>query len=340
MRGERVAAAAAVLLLFGAACRGDGDEGAARPTPTPSPTPDPKCPLTGLDVPPRVDVARPAIAVKIEDSPEARPQSGLDSADVVIEEIVEGGITRFMAIYHCGESKQAGPVRSARFDDPLIARPFTRIIAYSGSNSLVEAELRRQKVIALNEINGGDAFFRIPPGQILTHNLFAHTEKLREREFKRNTPPPRPIFTFGELGGRAKRARSVKLNFTTANTIEYKWQGNSWRRFEAGEPFFAATGDQIAVPNVLVQEVTVNPSSKLQDIVGNASPEIDLEGTGRAFLFRDGRVVRGMWTVKDEGDVPVFETRRGDVFVFAPGPIWIELLPSKEGGVKGTLSFR
>lgn len=327
------------VVFLSVACS-EESEPVARATPTPSPTPDPKCPLTGLDIPRGVDVSRPAVAVKIEDSPEARPQSGIEAADVVIEEIVEGGITRFMAIFHCGESKQAGPVRSARFDDPLIARPFTRIIAYSGSNSFVESELKKRKVIALNEINGGDAFFRIPPGQILTHNLFVNTEKLRNRDFERRTPPPRPLFEFGELEGRARRVKSVKLNFTVANTIEYRWQGNSWRRFEGGEAFFAATGDQIAVPNVLVQEVAVNSSTKLVDVAGNPSPEITLVGTGRALLFRDGRVIKGTWKMGKKDRAPTFETKKGDEFVFAPGPIWIELLPSKAGTVKGAISFK
>ena len=98
--------------------------------------------------------------------------------------------------------------------------------------------------------------------------------------------------------------------------------------------------NQIAVPNVLVQEVDVNNSATIVDSAGNPSPDISLKGRGRAFLFRDGHLIKGMWTIKKEGDAPSFTTRSGRPLPFAPGPIWIELVPSKDGAVKGSFSFR
>ncbi|MGH8574114.1 MAG: DUF3048 domain-containing protein, partial [Gammaproteobacteria bacterium] len=126
---------------------GDNDEG---PEVAAEPDVPPFCPLTGEDPPQGVKLARPALALKIENSPESRPQTGLDQADIVYEEIVEGGATRFMAIFHCHDAAEGGPVRSARFDDPKIAKPFTNILAHSGSNAIVERELKRRKLISLN----------------------------------------------------------------------------------------------------------------------------------------------------------------------------------------------
>jgi hypothetical protein len=293
--------------------------------------------LTGEKPPKGVDLDRPAVAVKIENSPQARPQHGLESADLVFEEIVEGGITRFMAIYHCGRADDAGPVRSARFDDPKIARPFTRVLAYSGSNGLVDRELQKRKMILLNELNQRGAFYRVPEGTILVHNLFVRTEVLRHDKRVRKVDPPRTdVFTFGEVQDSAKKARTVRVNFNASITIEYHWAGGLWKRFEDG-PFMTNTGKQIAVPNVLIQQVDVNNSRRLVDVAGNASPKLDLKGKGKALLFRDGKVIKGTWTMKNGR--PLYRTRSGEAFVFAPGPIWVELVPSHKGQVKGSLSF-
>jgi hypothetical protein len=345
-RASRLAAVLVALSLLAAGCSGDDEEptppAESAATPTPSPTPEPTtCPLTGEDPPKGVDIARSAIAIKVEDSPEARPQSGLEHADLVFEEIVEGGITRFMAIFHCGDAPKVGPVRSARFDDPKIGKPFTKLLIYSGANGIVQKELEDRKMLAFEENDiSGEALFRDPPGSTSVHSLFANTEVIRKLPAAKRTRPPSRIFEFGDVPSDAKKARSVSLNFTAGNTIEWKWQGNSWRRFEAGQPFFVGTGDQVAVPNVLVQEVVVNHSCCIVDVAGNPSPDIHLEGEGRALLFRDGKVIKGTWSIESRRDAPVFETKSGDPIVFAPGSIWVELVPSRKGEVKGAIAFK
>lgn len=293
-----------------------------------------------MDVPEDVDVQRPAVALKIENSPQARPQAGLENADVVYEEIVEGGITRFMAIYHCDSTDKAGPVRSARFDDPKLALPYTKMLVYSGANAIVERELDARKLIALDEDETNGALYRVPPGTFEVHNLFADVGRLRKQGIKRQVKAPSDqVFNFGELEARTRPAKRVTMNFTSSVSIEYKWKNGMWRRFEAGSPFMTEAGRQIAVPNLLVQEVEVNPSPNIVDVAGNRSPDILLKGRGRAFLFRDGQVIKGFWKIDKEGTAPVFQTKDGGEFLFAPGPIWIELVPSKKGAVKGSFSF-
>jgi hypothetical protein len=325
---------------------GDGDEeepSVSGPVSSASPSELPpeekaRCPLTGQAPPRGVRLGRPAVALKIENSPEARPQHGLDKADLVFEELVEGGSTRFMAIYHCGSSADAGPIRSARFDDPKIARPFTRVIAYSGSNGIVDNELRKRNFVILNELNQRGAFYRVPPGAILVHNLFARTEVLRRDPRADKVKPPRDdVFTFGDVPETAKRARRVRLNFSGSATIEYRWKGGAWKRYENG-PFLMSNGRQIAVSNVLIQQVDVRSSRRLVDSAGNPSPKIDLKGKGKALLFRDGRVIKGTWQMKNGR--PFYRTRSGKDFVFARGPIWVELVPSRKGPLKGSIAFR
>ncbi|MGH2736092.1 MAG: DUF3048 domain-containing protein [Actinomycetota bacterium] len=336
-----VAAGLAGMLLF-ASCSGESPTPEAQPEPeaTSSPEPPPVCPLTGKK-PKGVNLARPAVAVKVENSPLARPQSGLEKADVVYEEIVEGGITRFMAIYHCGDTDKTGPVRSARFDDPKIALPFTKILGYSGANSIVERELKQRGLISLTELNASSAIYRVPPGSLDVHSLYANVTKLRKLGIERGKPktPSGAFFEFDDLPAKARKAKSVRVNFNANITIEWRWQDGAWKRYESGTPFNTAAGGQVSTPNVLIQEVDVNNSATIVDVAGNASPDISLDGTGRAFLFRGGKVIKGTWKTKNRGEKTIFRTKSGEPFVFETGSTWIELVPSKNGEVKGGIAI-
>jgi hypothetical protein len=337
----RILAALLCLGLIGIACSGDDGEGPTATARGEEEEAAPVCPLTGAEADADV-VERPAIAVKVENSPEARPQSGLEDADIVIEEIVEGGITRFMTIFHCNDAKRLGPVRSARFDDANIMKPFTRAMAYAGSNDFVDEELAKNDVISILE-GESDALFRDPPGSTDVHSLFTKTQSIRAEVEKEELALPETDFIkHGELPDslKGKKARTVTINFNASNTIEYRWGGKGWQRWEAGVPFESATGGQITTPNVLVQEVEVDNSKFITDVVGNPSPEISLGGTGRAVLFRDGRAIQGEWSTPQPGEAPTFTAKSGDEFVFAPGQIWWELVPSAKGDVKGSFSFK
>jgi hypothetical protein len=341
MKSRRFKWALLVAAVVAAGCSGDASppQAASRGGGGTKPVAEPSVCIDGIDAQ-GGKIDRPAVALKIENSREARPQSGLEKADVVYEEVVEGGITRFMALYHCGQSTKAGPVRSARFDDAKIALPFTRVLAYSGSNAIVEKELNKRSMVSLTELNAGNAFFRVPTGSADIHSLYANTEKIRSQAPKKADAPGDGVFEFGELREGASSARKVTINFNSSNTIEYRWGKGAWWRFEAGEKFVSASGGQISVPNLLLQQVDVDNSKKIIDPAGNPSPDIDLTGKGKALLFRDGHVTKGVWKVKKEGEAPTFETRSGKSFSFAEGPIWVELVPSGKGQVKGSFSYR
>lgn len=336
-RGLAVAALAVLLVTGG--CSSDEGDDPLEPKEKAAGKPEPQC-LASSEVPNGVDATRPAVAIKVENDPAARPLSGLEDADVVYEEVVEGGITRFMVIYHCSESKRVGSVRSARFDDPKIALPFTRILAFSGSNTIVGRELKRQGMRTLVEGMKGTAFFRVPPGNPSVHSVFADTEKLRDFAPRKTTSPISGIFPVGDVPGGARSAKIVTVNFEAGNTIEYRWKDDAWQRFEGGAKFMTRGGNQIAVPNLLVQEVRVDNSNKIVDIEGNPSPELGLVGKGRAVLFSDGKAQVGKWKIDKETDPPSFTANSGEDFKFADGPVWVELVPSKKGEVKGKFSFK
>jgi hypothetical protein len=303
---------------------------------------DPVCPLTSLDPARESLVDRPAVVIKIENNPVAYPLSGLEDAEIVYEEPVEGGLTRFMAIYHCTDSGRAGPVRSARIVDPPIMSPYTLILGAAGGNDIVRAALDDAGIVTIDENRAGAAMTRVDrPGITSEHTLYADTAAIRK--IGRRTyedAPPDDIFEFGDLQGTGRRARSVTMTFSAGAVVTYDWTGKRWARSDGEAPLVNDLGEGIEVDNVLVEEHTVEHSDRLSDSLGTPSPEIvDVTGSGRAFLFRDGRVFAGRWSRESVEDPVRFETRGGDAFVLKPGTTWIELLPDKVGDVKGTLNI-
>lgn len=303
---------------------------------------DAECPLTSRKPSTDARAERPAVAIKIENNPVAYPLSGLENAEIVYEEPVEGGLTRFMAIYHCTDAPQAGPVRSARIVDPPIMSPYTRILGAAGGNDIVMDALGDAEIITIDETKARDAMTRIDrPGITSEHTLYADTaaiRKLGRRQFE--DPPPDDLFEFGDLPGVGRRARSVTLTFSAGAVVTYEWTGSRWARSDGDAPLANEAGEQIEVDNVVIEEHTVNHSAELGDILGTPSPEIaDVTGSGRAFLFRDGRVFAGRWTRESEDEPVRFETNKGDAFVLHAGTTWIELLPDKQGDVKGSFTI-
>ncbi len=298
------------------------------------------CPLTGREPKKEAVVKRPAVAVKIENASIAYPLSGLEDAEIVYEELVEGGLTRFLAIYHCTDATKAGPVRSSREVDPAIMTPITRILAAAGGNDAVREVLSNNDIVLVDESSAGDAMQRIPRVGISSeHTLYADTVSLRKLGKKQySKAPPEDIFRFGDLEGKAKRARTISVEFGTASA-SYQWDGEQWLRFDEGQPLMSEAGQQIGVDNVIIEEHKINFSG-LTDVTGASSTVIeDVTGSGRAVLFRDGKAVKGRWE-RDTVEGPVrFVTKAGDEMALAQGSTWIELVPSAKGEAKGSFSY-
>jgi hypothetical protein len=303
---------------------------------------DSVCPLNGAE-PGKDEADRPAVAIKVENAQEAYPLSGLDDAELVYEELVEGGVTRFMAMYHCNDSDKVGPVRSARSVDPGIMIPVTKILTFSGANGPVREVLDKAGIVLVEEGATEGVFTRVPREGLGTeHTLYANSAKARTFGAKKfDEPPPSPIFKFGDLEGDAKRAKTVDISFSDLTNIRYEYTGGGYKRFQPTEQAFEIDGaGQLEVENVLIEEHVVNNSKTIKDVNGNPSTEIaDETGSGRAVLFRDGQAIEGKWTRESLDDRVKFETNSGDEMVFSEGNIWIALLPGKKGELEGSFSF-
>ena len=301
------------------------------------------CPLTGKEPKNEEFIDRPAVAVKIENAPIAYPLSGLEDADIVYEELVEGGVTRFMAVYHCTDTRKAGPIRSARLVDPAIMTPTTKILAFSGGNQTVIDNLSENGIVQVDETKAGGAMQRVPREGISSeHTLYGDSSKLRKVGMEDFGDAPPSEFEFGDLddNGKTKAGRNITISFSSSTTVTYEYNGERYARSQGGAPFELEGHGQMGVENVIVEEHTVN-LSKVVDVTGTPSVEIaDETGSGKAALFRDGRVIVGCWERESVDDPVIFKTKSGDEMVLAEGKTWIHLVPNPKSEVDGSFDFR
>lgn len=338
---KRVTAAATslVLLIAGAAVAlaGSGADAAAPTTTAPTTTttaaptttvPLAVAPLTGVAADHGDRLFRPALFVKIDNHANARPQAGLNQADIVIEERVEADLSRLAAIFHSQDADPVGPVRSTRSTDldlaALLGRP---IYASSGGNDHVLARLRDANVVDVGHNRGGAAFWR-QSGRPAPHNLFTTTDGLRAKAGEQ-PPPPGPVFAFradGEpLAAGAVPAAGVALRFGGPEISRFTWDAGSgtWHRSQLGTPHLDAAGLQIAPRNVVVLEIEYRFSRGGTE----SSPHGITTGEGRALVFTDGHVVDGRWVRPGPGDPLQLLAPDGSPIKLTPGQTFLELPP-------------
>jgi Protein of unknown function (DUF3048) N-terminal domain/Protein of unknown function (DUF3048) C-terminal domain len=301
----------------------------------------PTCPLTGKPLPgDKNPPHHPVLAVKVENTSEAYPLVGLDKADIVYEEVVEGGITRFAAVFDCGNAPRVGPVRSARTTDPKILLPFSRhpLLAFSGASGQVLHLVKGAGVVEMVEGAPAPPFTR-DPARPVPHNLFTNTSKLwvAAKKLTTDNAPPRPVFTYDPAVPKpSKKGLSATIVFSGLATADWRWQGGRYVRYVDGSPMKLEDGAPVATDNVVIQQVKTTQST-LHDVLGYPSPEVSMIGTGKAWVLRDGRLIAGTWSRGGLGDVTVFKTKSGDTIDLHPGTTYVELAPT--GMFDATISF-
>lgn len=299
--------------------------GLAEETPPAPPT----CPLTGVEIGRGGVPHRPALAIKVENHPDARPQAALNDADVVVEEPVEGGYTRFIAIFQCGVSERVGPVRSGRTTDPDYLRQYGEaVFGYAGGIASVKREVPRAGLVDVNYILAAGAYVR-DASRSAPHNLYTTTAALW-RAGRASRDEPEPVFAYAETWeAKARRAAGVHLGFSSVSDVFWTWsrREDAWLRSHGEVAHTLEDGSQVSADNVVIQVVEVTASG-ITDAAGNYSPRVELTGSGKAYVLRDGRVIRGRWERDTLHDLTRFVTSDGTEIALAPGRTWVELLPS------------
>jgi DUF3048 family protein len=289
------------------------------------------CPLTGEEASSDEVAERPALAIKVENIDEARPQSGLLEADLIWEEEAEGGITRFIAVYQCQDAARVGPVRSARLvDAPLLEQLGEPLFGYAGGSGRVKNELADASIIDLNYIDAAQAYTR-DESRTAPHDLYTSTRALRRAAGNRGATPESLFMYEDDAPERqgTRPGRQIVADWSVATDVVWRYRASDglYRRFHGEEAHVLEDGSQVAVDNVVVMMVERLETS-LVDPAGNPVPNFDVIGRGDAIVFRDGRAIRGEWERPEEGEPTRFVGRDGEDIALKPGTTWVMLYPT------------
>jgi hypothetical protein len=296
---------------------------AKSPSVPPAKPAKPKGPLVDPFTGERVKELKPVLAVKIDNIVYARPQTGLQSADIVYVIPVEGGLTRFMAVYSARVPPVVGPVRSARQSDLDLLAQFGRpAFAWSGATPHLVPFVERAPIADLYALQVG-GYFR-SGSRVAPYNLYANTEQLLAEA--KGAAVARDIgFRFGALpaGGTAVTSYSVKY---PAASYTFRWSARAkrWLAWIDGAPAEATEGGQLGGSTVVIQYTQIT-TSRFEEY-GGRPPYAKSTGVGTALVLRDGRVYQVRWSRPSLG-VGTAYTLDGKRMLFAPGQVWVVLAP-------------
>lgn len=268
----------------------------------------------------------PALVVKIDNHDRARPQFGINSADVVFEEIVEGGITRFAAVFHSQGADIVGPIRSVRTSDFDLLRNFNRpLFANSGGNEAVLELLRDVDYVDVSSNADVDSYRRLTERQS-PHNLVTSTNSLRLVGDERGGGgSPSLLFVrrnFDEpLPATAVAVKGVDVSYG-ATSVTYRWDQdlNGWIRSQNGSLHVDVAGVVVAPEIVIVQTISYRRSS-----ADGRSPEAILVGEGSALVLYDGHLIEGFWERREATALTRYTDRAGEAITLPPGNTWVAL---------------
>ncbi|UYM07641.1 DUF3048 domain-containing protein [Solicola gregarius] len=280
-------------------------------------------PLTGLPVA-GDGLGKPVSVVKVDNTSHSRPQVGLDRAGLVVEELVEGGLTRLAAFYHSDYPEVVGPVRSMRLTDSGIVLPAEGPLFASGAAPVVKRRLERRGVRWRTE--GSAGFFR-EPSRKAPYDLMLNLAKAVAKFYDVEQPADYLPFSDAPLR-RGTPVDRFSVSFSSVSTTRWRPYGDGWVR--ANAPVESA--DDFAADNVLVIKARTHNADYV-DPGGNPVPVTEFRGTGKAMLFADGKMARARWH-KDGYKAPLtLRNRHGRKLSVPAGQTFIELIPRKRGSV-------
>ena len=308
-------------------------------------------PLTGMPTASGSPVTRRPLAVKIDNAPTGRPHHGISQADMVVELLVEGNITRLAAYFHSQDAAEIGAVRSVRFSDRYTTPMVRGVLVFSGGSQLmmdlVYADMANGNYVGVSpQLGEGNSFYRSGvDGKVIPHNLFTSTAALRAAANGVGGAAPVNVPRWGFLktvdhaptaGGFLGARTAVTLNIpyrvdaavrydydpSTKTYARYQSDGNSYQREVDG-----ANGVAIAARNIVVINTDVWATEVRDDAGGAQSLDMRLVGTGHASIFRDGRRQEATWYRSSWFDPFTFYTDQGEKVLLSPGQTWTHILP-------------
>lgn len=299
------------------------------------PAPQPKyySPLTGVELPSEADTKKPVTAVIIENSPDARPQSGLQEAEVTYEAIAEGGITRFLTLYQQNKPGLIGPVRSLRpyFVDWLA--PWQASVVHVGGSKRALDEVRNGSYRDVDQFFNPASYWRTSD-RYAPHNVYTSFEKLDALNAEKGYTASEPkAFTHTDTTPTSPPTAtniSVVMSGALYNSVwNYDAASNSYHRLQAGQPHVDREAGQVTARSVVVLKMTME--HVMEDGLRESYAS---SGSGEAVVFQDGLATEVNWHKPATAEQLSFTTKDGQAFSLTRGKVWISAIPvNKNGGV-------
>jgi hypothetical protein len=277
----------------------------------------------------RVGSDGPILVVKIDDTRAAHPQAGLEDADVIYIEQVEGGLTRLAVVYSSKIPAVIGPVRSARISDIEILEQFGRVaFAYSGAQKKILPVIAAANLENLGaqrqsrEIYSNDPLRNAPTAMMLQAQTLM--QKVEEQQLPISISKSAG-WSFAESFDTGTAISSAKVSWP-ANSYDAVWSTveKRWLLSHKGVPNIASSGIHLGASTFVIQIVSITPS-EYGDKFGGVTPFTATVGSGRGYILRDGKYIPALWDRPTPDVGTTWKTTSGEEIPFAPGQIWIAL---------------
>jgi hypothetical protein len=313
-------------------------------TPTPAPTIEAATvsarakdvnPLTGLKVPDSTVLQRLPLFVRIGNDPQIRPQSGLASADLVYEEIMDGWwITRLTAVFLSEDLEAVGPIRSARLVNLQMVPQYKGGLVHSGASDPIRWRLSESDIVDLDEFFHRSPYF-YREGADWRGRLFVNMKALREYLEEQGLEKDTALegFTFdadGNVSPDGRPATDLTIPYPKNSVVRFNYDPTSglYQRFVQGQAHLdALTNKQLSAANVIILFCPHEKTDIVEDSQGTTSINIVVAGEGKVLIFRDGMVREGRWLASDPNRMPRFVDNDGQPIALKPGQTWVELVP-------------
>jgi hypothetical protein len=297
------------------------------------PAPAPNCPLTGAPAPGGAVPARPALGVKIGNYPGDRPSAGLNQADIVFEEPVEGAITRLVAVFQCQGATLVGDLRSAREPDAgILSQLSDPLFVHAGGINPVIALLADSPLIDENLYEGSNGSAIIQqPGRVAPYSTFVNTASLWAFD-PSDTRVPAPIFQYSSTlpaGSVAGSGTSVHIPFSASSDVTWQWSASAGKylRFYSGAPDILIDKSQTAAANVVILSVQTATGSWVENSEGGHEVDVTATGSGPLVVMRNGVAITGTWSRAALTTPATLTAANGTPITLQPGNTWEELVP-------------
>lgn len=307
--------------------------------------------ITGEEVDSEAAINKPVTAIMIENSPDARPQSGLKDAEVVYEAVAEGGITRFLAVYQQKKPKLIGPVRSLRMYYLDWATPYNASIAHVGGSYKALQTVRSGSYRDIDQFFNADYYWRATD-RYAPHNVYTSSSKLDQLNTRKGYESSQPLglqrvdvektddetdtkseaeSTEAEADGSESAASTIDLSISGPlynSSYTYDAKTKLYARSQAGAPHLDREAGRITARVVVA--LRVNMTQVLED---GYRENIVTSGKGEAVIFQDGKVIEATWHKTDQKGQLTFTGTDGAPIKLARGTTWISAIPTSTGDV-------